>query len=379
MNLQDLNSIIHSATKSEIEANFSTWKTEISNILSSNKETDVQVFCNHVGRELTRKCYFFGLTNLIEEDYGAGLRPKTIKYDNETLSKTLDIKNNPNKKNNKNKKNKLKGEIISWYDALDSSSYELDGEFINSVKDKAGSYDLSSAYPSERPTLHALTFPDGKSRNTFYFPPGIVSGEPGPNSSGTTLRSYDFTHNFSTDGELNLAMVVNFVPSGATDPQDFVFEAANDAKWPNPTMPRVFFRKGNEKEDTHVPNFSSSGLGQALYISSSDTGYNFYNPITILFNFHLSNGSQISRLNGVEVKTSSQASISNIQYAPLDGNGNKGGGIWYGSNWQGNSQLEGGFGEIILYDNSKDSSFIESYLSSKWGITTPNKKRFNSF
>jgi hypothetical protein len=379
MNLQDLNSKIHSATKLELQANFSTWKSQISNILSLNKETDIQVFCNHVGRELIRKCYFFGLIELIEEDFGSGLRPQPIKYDNETLSKSLDIKNNPNKKNNKHKKNKLKGSIISWYDALDSSSYELDGEFINSVKDKAGSYDLSSVKPGERPTLHALTFPDGKSRNTFYFPPGVVNGQPGPNNSGTTLRSYDFTHSFSADGELNLVMVVNFVPSGTTDPQDFIFEASNDGIHPKSPLGRLFLRKLGENQK-QTPSMNSSGGGQALSVSESDTGYNLFNPITILFNLHLSNGLQISRYNGIEVKRSTTNNLTNIEYEALNpSDGRKGGGIWYGSNWWGQSQLEGGIGEIILYDDFKDSSFIENFLSNKWGIEIPSIKRFNSF
>ena len=170
------------------------------------------------------------------------------------------------------------------------------------------------------------------------------------------------------------------MPSGTTDPQDFVFEAANDAVWPNPPMPRVFLRKGGEKEGTQTPSFNNAGLGAGLNVSSSHTGYNLYNPITILFNLHLSNGSQISRYNGVEVRKSSQSTIRNIQYAPLDpGTGNRGGGIWYGSNWQGGSQLEGGFGEIIWYDDSKDSPLIETHLANKWGITIPNKKRFLSF
>lgn len=377
MDLVKLKNILHAATTEDWAVNKSAWLEQISDLISTGTEEEIFYFINHTGRELFTKAE--NLNDPFESDStGSGNRPKPIKYDNETISESLDIKQNPGKSKNKNKKSALKGEIISWYDALDSSSYELDGESIKSVKDKAGSYNLSSAWPNERPTLHALTFPDGKSRNTFYFAPGIVGGEPGPNSTGTTLRSYDFTHNFSTDGELNLAMVVNFVPSGATDPQDFLFEAANDAKWPNPAMPRVFFRKGGEREGS-VPNFNNNGLGNAPNISSTDTGYNFYNPITILFNFHLSNGSQISRFNGVEVKTSSRANLSNIQYTQLDSYGNKGGGIWYGSNWRGDSQLEGGFGEIILYDDFRDSSVLETYLSNKWGITIPNKKRFLSF
>lgn len=378
MDLVKLKNILHAATTEDWATNKSAWLEQISDLINTGTEEEIFYFINHTGRELFTKAE--NLNDPFESDTtGSGNRPKPIKYDNETISESLDIKQNPGKSKNKNKKSALKGEIISWYDALDSSSYELDGEFINSVKDKAGSYDLSSVKPSERPTLHALTFPDGKSRNTFYFPPGVVGGEPGPNSSGTTLRSYDFTHDFSTDGELNLAMVVNFVPSGTTDPQDFVFEAANDATWPNPPMGRLFLRKLNEKTETQIPRMSGSGGGGALHVTESETGYNLFNPITILFNLHLSNGSQISRYNGVEVNQSTSSKLIDIQYAALDGNGNKGGGIWYGSNWNGYQQLEGGIGEIILYDDVKDSSVIETYLGNKWGITIPNKKRFLSF
>jgi len=378
MDLLKLKNILHAATAEDWASNKSVWLSQISDLVSAGTEEEVAYFINHTGRELFTKAE--NLNDPFESDTtGSGNRPKPIKYDNETISKSLDIKQNPGKSKNKNKKSALKGDIISWYDALDSSSYELDGEFINSVKDKSGSYDLSSLTSAGRPTLQALTFPDGKSRNTFYFPPGVVGGEPAPNSSGTTLRSYNFTHDFASDGELNLAIVVNFVPSGTTDPQDFVFEAANDANTRS-SMGRLFVRKLNEKEGTQTPRMSGSGGGGALNVLQSDTGYNFFNPITILFNIHLSKGLQISRYNGIEVKRSTINSLTNIEYVDLDSSlGRKGGGIWYGSNWWGESQLEGGLGEIILYNDSKDSPVIETYLSNKWGISIPSKKRFLSF
>lgn len=356
MNFIDLKNQIHRASKSEFISQRATWVSNIKTLLANASEADIEYFRNHVGRELFRKANLFDDASFIKDDFDPGFRPRRV---DPTTG--------------------LNGNIISWYDASDSSSYELDGKVINSVKDKSGSYNLSSARPEERPTINTLTFPDGRSRNTFYFPPAIEGGEYGSNNSGTTLRSYDFTHNFSSDGELNIAMVVNFVPSGPTDPQDFVFEFANDAKWPDPTMPRGFLRKGGEGEGS-VPNFGANGLGGGLNVTSSQTDYDLYNPITILFNLHLSNGSQISRYNGVEVNSSTQSTISNIQYAKLDGNGNKGGGIWYGSNWQGNSQLEGGIGEIILYDDfEQDGEFIESYLAKNWGIDVPTPKHFKTF
>lgn len=363
MDLVKLKNILHAATAEDWASNKSVWLSQISDLVSTGTEEEVAYFINHTGRELFTKAD--NLNDPFTADTtGSGLRPSQISYSKNTVE---DV-------------SLLSGNIISWYNALDSSSYELDGEFINSVKDKSGSYDLSSLTSAGRPTLQALTFPDGKSRNTFYFPPGVVGGEPGPNSSGTTLRSYDFTHDFTTDGELNLAIVVNFVPSGTTDPQDFIFEAANDAIHPRSPMGRLFLRKLNEKSETQIPFFSGSGGGAALTVSESDVGYNFFNPITILFNLHLSNGLQISRYNGVEVKRSTTSNLVNIQHAPLDAsNGRKGGGIWYGSNFWGESQLEGGFGEIILYDDSKDSPVIETHLSNKWGISIPSKKRFFSF
>lgn len=354
MNLIDLNNQIHNADKAEFISQRASWVSSITSELASASEADIEYFRNHTGRELIRKANLFGDTAFIKDDFDDGFRPKRV---DPTTG--------------------LNGNIISWYDAADSNSYELDGKLIDSVKDKSGSYNLSSVTPEERPTINTLTFPDGRSRNTFYFPPAIEGGVYGPNNSGTTLRSYDFTHNFSSDGELNIAMVVNFVPSGPTDPQDFVFEFANDAKWPKPTMPRGFLRKGGEGS---TPNFGANGLGAGLTVTSSKTGYELYNPISILFNLHLSNGSQISRYNGVEVNSSAESTISNIQYAKLDGNGNRGGGIWYGSNWQGNSQLEGGLGEIILYDDfAEDGEFLESYLAKKWGFDVPTPKHFKTF
>lgn len=356
MNFIDLKNQIHRASKSEFISQRATWVSNIKTLLTNASEADIEYFRNHVGRELFRKANLFDDASFIKDDFDSGFRPRRV---DPTTG--------------------LNGNIISWYDASDSSSHDLDSQNrILKAYDKAGSFDLSTNKGIDRaPTIDRLEFNDGRLRNTFFF-------RRGSGADNCTFRSYDYSHNFSTDGELNMLIVLHHLPSnsGDTDRQDFIFEASQNGNHAAGTG-RFFLRKSND--DTDAPSYNASGMGgavppTAIRLNEADAGQQLDNPVNLLLNLHISNGSQVLRFNGKEIHTSSKTNMQNITNEPLTGNGNAGGGIYWGSNIYGGQSLEGGFGEIILYDNfEQDGEFLESYLAKKWGFDAPTPKHFKTF
>jgi hypothetical protein len=80
MNLQELNNIIHSATKEDLQDNLNSWKDSIKALLIAGTEADDHYYRNHTGRELFRKLYNFGMTTElgdIGDEYDSGFRPIT--------------------------------------------------------------------------------------------------------------------------------------------------------------------------------------------------------------------------------------------------------------------------------------------------------------
>lgn len=353
MNLQQLNNEIHASDKSEFLSKRPTWVTQITTLLATASESEIEYFRNHTGRELFRKAHSFGDSLFIQDEFDSGFRPKRV--DPEVG---------------------LNGGIISWYDAADQSSYDLDSQNrILKVSDKSGTFDLSNNKGINRsPTIDRIYFDDGKLRNIFFY------GDINPTSHDKcTMRSFNFSHDFNLDGELNMLIVLHHLQSGpgATDSQDFIFEAAQNGAH-NSGTPRFFMRKGGDS--TTTPNFNNSGLGTAITFNETEAGIDLDNPVNLLLNIHLKNGAQTLRLNGAELKTSTKASVQNITNEPLN-SGNGGGGIFWGSNIYGGQSLEGGFGEILLYnDFAQDGEFLESYLAKKWGFTIPSpNKHFRTF
>lgn len=346
MNFIDLKNQIHRASKSEFISQRSTWVSNIKTLLANASEADIEYFRNHVGRELFRKANLFDDASFIKDDFDSGFRPRIV---DPTTG--------------------LNGNIISWYDGSDPSSHELDSQNrVIKAYDKAGSFDLSSNKGIDKaPTIGPIKFDDGRARNVFFF-------RRSPISDNCTFRSYDFSHDFSLDGELNMLIVLHHMKSnsGDNDTQDFVFEAAQNNKHASGT-PRFFLRKGGE--DVTTPSYNNQGLGPAIGFTESEAGKQFDNPVNLLLNFHIKKGEQESRINGGQIKQSSRVNVQNIT---KESGGD--GGIYWGSNMHGGQTLEGGFGEIILYDNfAEDGEFLESYLAKKWGFDIPTPKHFKTF
>ena len=115
MDLQELNNLIHTATKTELQTNLATWKAEIKSILELGREEDETYFISHTGRELFRKLYNFGLESEIKDDYDSGFQPISVKRFNPKSINT-----------------------VAWYDASDTSTITQSGSGITKWLDKSG-------------------------------------------------------------------------------------------------------------------------------------------------------------------------------------------------------------------------------------------------
>ncbi len=115
MDLHELNNLIHSATKEELQTNLATWKAEIKSILELGREEDETYFISHTGRELFRKLHNFGLDSEIKDDYDSGFQPISVKRFNPKSINT-----------------------VAWYDASDTSTITQSGSGITKWLDKSG-------------------------------------------------------------------------------------------------------------------------------------------------------------------------------------------------------------------------------------------------
>lgn len=349
MSFIDLKNQIHRASKSEFISQRATWVSNIKTLLTNASEADIEYFRNHVGRELFRKANLFNDASFIKDDFDSGFRPRRV---DPTTG--------------------LNGNIISWYDASDSSSHDLDSEKrVIKAYDKAGDFDLSGSKGLEKsPKIDRVKFNDGRDRNIFFFPRS-------PSADNSHFRSYDFSHDFNSDGELNILIVIHHLKNSLGDDskQDFVFEAANTGSAGNP---RFFLRRGGDM--TTSPSYNQNGMGTAFSFGESDVSFELDQPVNLLLNLAVKKGSQTLRINGKEINTSSSTSLNNIIKHPLNDQGMAGGGIYWGSNLNNGQTLEGGLGEIILYDDfTEDGEFLESYLAKKWGFDVPTPKHFKTF
>ena len=87
MNLQQLNSKIHQASKSELVADLASFKIDIAKALNHAEESEAY-YRNHTGRELYRKLHNFGLgaqISSIGDAHDSGFRPLTVNGIKSTL------------------------------------------------------------------------------------------------------------------------------------------------------------------------------------------------------------------------------------------------------------------------------------------------------
>tara|TARA_B100000085_G_scaffold273922_1_gene289951 strand:+ start:4232 stop:5257 length:1026 start_codon:yes stop_codon:yes gene_type:complete len=110
MNLQQLNSKIHQASKSELVANLASFKIDIAKALNHAEESEAY-YRNHTGRELYRKLHNFGLgaqISSIGDAHDSGFRPLTVNGIKSTLyDPSIDLNSSV---------------LLAWYSASHSST-----------------------------------------------------------------------------------------------------------------------------------------------------------------------------------------------------------------------------------------------------------------
>ena len=135
MDLVELNNRIHSATKSELQSNLSTWKSDINTILLTGTERDEHYFINHTGRELFRKLYNFDLAAEIKDEYDSGFRPQR-----------------------KSKLNALDITIRAHFDATASNSISESSGRVSEWRDISGNdFHASTSIANHMPTTNSRT------------------------------------------------------------------------------------------------------------------------------------------------------------------------------------------------------------------------------
>ena len=133
MDLQELNNLIHNATKTELVSNLTAWKAQIKSILQSGTAEDETYFISHTGRELFRKLYNFELESEIKDDYDSGFQP---------ISAT---RFNPKSIN-----------TVAWYDASDMDTIVKKEEVITEWKDKSSKENHLNADNKSATNNHTL-------------------------------------------------------------------------------------------------------------------------------------------------------------------------------------------------------------------------------
>lgn len=80
MNLQQLNNLIHSSTKNDLELNFHAWKSELESLVTGESYETKNYYSNHTGRELFKKLSNMGSGESIYDSYDSGFRPTTYDF-----------------------------------------------------------------------------------------------------------------------------------------------------------------------------------------------------------------------------------------------------------------------------------------------------------
>lgn len=182
MNLQDLNSVIHSATKSQFESGFEGWKSSIIEQLFYGSNDDWVYYHNHVGRELIKKCVNFGLNNLIFDNYDSGNRPLS------KIWRPSDLDS-----------------VSIWLDASDADTITLDSnDRVSLWQDKSPrATKFSNPQEIERPTLGTFN-----SKTSIHFNEHPRAGDSRP----TTDKLISETSAFADEGT-NITEVAIFLVS----------------------------------------------------------------------------------------------------------------------------------------------------------------------
>ena len=324
MDLHELNNLIHSATKEELQTNLSTWKSQINTILLAGTEADEHYFINHTGRELFRKLYNFDLASEIKDEYDSGFRPQR-----------------------KSKLNALDITIRAHLDATVSNSISESSGSVSEWRDIGGNnFHASTSTASHMPTTNSRTL------------------------NGLNVIDFDGADNcltFSSTDAISFGYTTAFIVyKSDVANKDYILGSENKA----PSKSRFYLRS----DSSIIGSFDGLQNDKINFLSKSDTnerismqetvlGTTGGNLGTFLYRDGVFQNSEPDRAYVHEISSTqpNNEDMLKLQLGCREGNVNK---------------HEGYIAEVLFFNNEGEQlaqetrENIEAYLAHKWGLTS---------
>jgi len=324
MNLQELNKLIHSATKEELQTNLSTWKSQINTILLAGTEADEHYFINHTGRELFRKLYNFDLELEIKDEYDSGFRPQR-----------------------KSKLNALDITIRAHLDATVSNSISESSGSVSEWRDISGNnFHASTSTANQMPSTNSRTL------------------------NGLNVIDFDGVDNFLTFSSKDVISfgytTVFIVYKSDAANKDYILGSGNE----NPNKSRFYLRS----DSSIIGSFDSAQNDKINFLSQNDTderismqetvlGTTKRNLGTFLYRDGVFQGSKpdVAYVHEITSTQPNNEDMLKLQLGSREGNVNN---------------HEGYIAEVLFLNNEGEQltqetrENIEAYLAYKWGLVS---------
>lgn len=318
MNLQELNSKIHQASKSDLVSNLETFKTDIANALIGGESE--AYYKNHTGRELYRKLHNFGLGSEISsigDAHDDGFRPLTVNGIRTSAAFSPSSL----------------ASLIAWYDASDSSTISKNSS--NEV----------SAWADKSSNSNDLTGKDNPITGT--------SKQNSLNVIDLDGGDYFELNNLSTPTSGNLqAFIVCEIKVSNNNQDSIISMNAANKDWQisagNASQFRGILHFANQSPEASTTVASNSGLkGYHMFCADLDfTDDSTYQLIV-----------DGVRLAGTFERVYSDKLASTVDFGVFRNRGE-------------NQFPQGSVAEVLLLNNTDNTvrQKVEGYLAHKWGI-----------
>ena len=228
--------------------------------------------------------------------------------------------------------------LIGWWDASDASELTTSGSDVTNMGNKAGNWwDFKREGSSQRMTTG-----------------GSLNGRNALVSDGNDKLSTSNYNSAPTDGNFIIVSAISI--DGVNHEREAIWSMEDNQGSNND----IQLRAGNQSQFNGA--FEVENLGFSSNTKNFTGGpYSGNNLNTSVLNG--SSNTYFARMNGVQ-------RLSGTDYTTnVDGRKLK---LWLFSNRTGNRELEGKFGEMVMYNsNSSDLAIkTEGYLAHKWGMTS---------
>lgn len=325
MNLQELNSKIHQASKSELVANLASFKIDIAKALNHAEESEAY-YRNHTGRELYRKLHNFGLGSEISsigDAHDNGFRPLTVNGIKSILyDPSIDLNSSV---------------LLAWYSASHSSTITK-----NPSNDKYGE----------------ITVWADKSGNS-----NDLTGNGNPTTGASAQNSlnvidldgddYFLLEGYSTPANGTVQAFIICEVTACDNNQDSILSMnAANKDWQ--------ISAGNASQFRGILHFSTQSPHQSTTVGSN-AGLKGYHMFCADLDFTDNGKYQLlvdgETLAGTHVRTYSDKIAPTVDFGVFRNRGE-------------NQFPQGSVAEVLLLNNTDNvvRQKVEGYLAHKWGI-----------